>query len=263
MAVEIPASPPSYEERLSSTFRPGDFSQDKYTLPIEVGLISVLSNFYTPRSKTLFPGFDQSTNESNNKTTYGRTMLLPYAIGTGLSLYNKDFSLWTEARGFAHALLLSEVAAMSAKHIFQEKRPNYNSQLSTHQGEEKSDSRASFYSDHASQAFAFTTYTSLLMFKYSNSMVVSCIYGSTSTVASSIISYSRVTDHAHHLSDVLVGAFMGSAISALTFFRVQEVQKQAHKPVNQTFVNWAITPEVRQESNGQTSYIANLNLEIK
>lgn len=265
-----PLSPKSHQEYFDPSFRPGDFNQDIYTIPIEVGLIGALNYFYNPRSKTLFPINDEETNESNDTTTYTRTAMLPYAVGAGalvfggLTLSNDNFRVWTQARGFTHALLLSEVAASSAKIIFQKKRPNYNAQVYANNGEETDDSRASFYSDHANQAFAFTTYTSLLMFEFSNSIVLSSIYTAAAVTASSIISYSRVTDHAHNLSDVIVGALMGTTISGLTFFRVQEVDAQinnSHSAASsQPSVEWDVTPGILHDSLGKSWYTADLNL---
>ena len=266
-----PDAPPTetHQEWFDSSFRPGDLSQDIYTLPLELGLIGSLSYFYNPRSKTLFAGMDQESGESNDATTYTRTAMLPYAIGTGalvfggLTLCNDNFHVWTQARGFAHALLLSEVAAESAKVIFQEKRPNHDSQVKANLGKETDDSRASFYSDHANQAFAFATYTSLLMFQYSNSVVVSTIYTAAAVAASSVISYSRVQDHAHNLSDVIVAAIMGTTISGFTFFRVQEVDAQSKgHPVAPSPVSWNITPGMIHDSVGKTWYTADIKLEI-
>jgi membrane-associated phospholipid phosphatase len=196
--------------------------------------------------------------------------LLPYAIGTGalvfggLALCSDDFHLGTQGRGFIHAILLSELATNTAKVVFQKKRPTYDAQVQGNQGEDTNDSRVSFYSGHANHAFNFATYTSLMMFKFSNSTTLSTLYTATSFAAASVISYSRVQDHAHNLTDVVVGALMGTTISSLVFFRVQEVNAQLnptqHHPLS-TF-RWNLTPGMTYDETGKAWYMADFKLEI-
>lgn len=271
MALDtVPLPQTTHQEWIDPTFRPGDFKQDLITIPLEVALIGALSYFYTPRSKTLLPFMDQNTNRSNDETTYTRSEMLPYTIGTGalifagLSLTNNHFHLWSQARGFAHAILLSEVAATSAKVIFQVKRPNYNAQFQPNNGIETADSRASFYSNHANQAFTFSTYTSLLMFHYSNSIVVSSLYSAFAFSVSSIVSYSRVTDNAHNLSDVIVGSIMGATISALTFFRVQMIvnETDARSSFPASTFNWSVSPGMIRNDYGKTWITADIHVDI-
>ncbi|MES2614753.1 MAG: phosphatase PAP2 family protein [Bdellovibrionota bacterium] len=277
MLYDIPPPLPSnetHQEWSDASFKPGYLNQDILTIPLEIGLIGSLNYFYTPHSKTLFPVVDEATNQSNDATTYTRSFMLPYAVGAGalvfggLTLCNDDFRIWTQARGFAHALLLSEVATSGAKVIFQKKRPNYDSQIQANHGEDTDDSRASFYSDHANQAFAFTTYTSLLMFKFSNSIVISTLYTTAAVAASSVISYSRVQNHAHNLSDVIVAAVMGTTISGLTFFRVQEVDAEINSHVHEkkslvpSSTSWQITPNMLYDEVGRVWYTADLQVSI-
>lgn len=260
--------PPTHQEWNIPTFQPGNLKQDIFTLPLEIGLIGSLNYFYNPRSKTLFPLADEATRESNNATKHTRSSLLPYAIGTGafvfggLTLCNDNFPTWTYARGLGHALLLSEVAVTAAKVTFQKKRPNYEAQVQFRNGEETNDARASFYSDHANQAFALTTYTSLMMFHFSNSLTASFIYSGAAYTAASIISYSRVTDHAHNLSDVIVGAIMGTTISGLTFFRVHTIDVEVNKKGPSSSANWNMSPGIIHDETGKTWYTADINLEI-
>jgi membrane-associated phospholipid phosphatase len=260
--------PPMFNQQdcIELSFRPGDFNQDIFTLPVEVGLISSLNYFYRPRNKTLFPIFDEDTGKKNESTTFTRSKMLPYAIGTGafvlggLNFINEDYQFGVQVRGFAHALLLTELASSSAKTIFQKKRPNYNEQVANNSGKDTSDSRASFFSSHASQAFAFSTYTSLLLFKYSNSTLLSSIYSLTTVAASSLISYSRVTDHAHNTTDVIIGALVGASISGLTFFRVEQVELE--KKREQHLSTWKISPDFGFSSVGKIWYSANIYMEL-
>ena len=269
-AVEPPPqnlSSSFYEECSIGSFRPGDFSQDIYTIPIELGLIESLSYFYNPRSKTFLIG-DEETNLRNSSTTYGRSTMLPYLVGVGGALFsglyylNDDFRFWTQIRGFTHALLLSEIANSSAKLIFQKKRPNYHAQMCGANDFEPDDARASFYSDHSNMAFAFSTYTSLLMYQYSHSFIATSVYSVGLYTAASLVSASRVDDHAHNLSDVMVGALMGTTISALTFFRVQEGEEEinSHSRASDISVEPGVWLDVE---NKKTWYTANFEMEIR
>ena len=262
-----PIDPPPPVASHVGSFRPGDFNQDIYTIPIEIGLIASINAFYSPRSQTLLPWYAGQVDLVTRPTKYTRGLLLPYTITTsflvlaGLDIYQPRFHFWNETRGLAHALLLAEIANASAKTIVQEKRPNYNYELSKN-GIESPDSRASFYSGHANQAFALSTYTSLLMFEYCDSKVVSTVYSILATSAAGVVSYSRLQDHAHHMTDVFIGAILGSTISWLTFNRVQEVEKENNKISQENNFQFHITPGYTRDDDGHSWYTADLKLEL-
>ena len=127
---------------------------------------------------------------------------------------------------------------------------------------EPDDARASFYSDHSNMAFAFSTYTSLLMYQYSHSFIATSVYSVGLYTAASLVSASRVDDHAHNLSDVMVGALMGTTISALTFFRVQEGEEEinSHSRASDISVEPGVWHDVE---NKKTWYTANFEMEIR
>ncbi len=143
----------------------------------------------------------------------------------------------------------------------QRKRPNYDAELDKNHGEEKDDMRASFFSGHASHAFTFATYTSLMMYEYANSPVLSTLYTVGAMGVAGVVAYSRVTDHAHNLTDVVVGGLAGTAISSLVFFRVQEIDKQTHAPLSAS--SWEVSPTVTYDDSGRSWYVANLRWELK
>jgi membrane-associated phospholipid phosphatase len=264
-APEPIAPPPAAQV---SSFRPGEASQDWMTIPIEVGIIASLNAVYTPRAHVLAPFSDEATGLGEKSTTYTRSSLLPYAVGmgagvfAGLSLANPEFSFYTHVRGLTHALLLSEVANASAKVIVQKARPTYNKQVADNNGLTPDDARASFYSDHANMAFALSTYTSLMMFEYARLPVVASIYAAVALVGATVISFSRVQDHAHHDSDVIVGGVMGTAISALTFYRVREVDRENHPYASSAWDGIHVSPGLWSDDGHALGYTANVQWEI-
>ncbi len=264
----LPTSPAAQETLL---FRPGELSQDVYTLPVEISLIGAINHSYTPRSNTLFPIFQELTGEKTKRTTYSGKLLFPLAVGIGSSIFtglvfsNPDFHLGLQFRGFLHSILLTELAASTAKTIFQKPRPDYDQELASYDRVPTDNARASFYSGHATHVFNFATYTSLMMFQFSSNEFLNIFYSFVSFAGASLVSYSRIPDHAHNPSDVLVGALAGTIIGSSVFFRVQDVDHEikAQKIASQeSEIHWNFLPNFSYDDENHPWYGAQLQLDF-
>lgn len=231
MIYEPPSPQLQSDNTLSwATFNPGDFKQDLITLPLEGALIGVMNYFYTPNSTPLWPFNNEAANKTYESTTLPRSKLLPYALGSatlilgGLTLSNNDFPLGNHGRGWLHSVLLTELSTSAAKLTFQRKRPYFDTEEKIH-GTSSDGDRLSFFSGHASHAFSFATYSSALLFQYSNIPFLNWTYSTLAFSTATWIASTRVQDHAHNISDVIVGGIVGTAISAAIFYRVEQVYK--------------------------------------
>jgi membrane-associated phospholipid phosphatase len=150
----------------------------------------------------------------------------PVATGTlgGLSLFQKEFPLWPHVRGWIHAHLVTEVATTFAKTTFLRERPYHDSEFKKTE-REAFDNRLSFISGHASHTFAFATYSSALMWQYSNSKPLNWAFSSVLFAGATWVAAGRVQDHHHNPTDVTAGALVGTAVTYLMFERVVEVIK--------------------------------------
>jgi membrane-associated phospholipid phosphatase len=246
-----------------SSYNPGYLNQDLVTLPIEGAAILLLNKSYTPRSDALWPFQGEVATASMKPTTLTSSMMVPIAAGaagaifTGLALSNSNFPVWTQARGWLHAILLTEIATSSAKVTFQRKRPFFDTELNQY-GTTSDDDRFSFFSGHASHAFSFATYSSLLMFEYSSSPVVNWIYSAAAFAGASAVAYSRVNDHAHNVSDIVVGGIVGTIISASVFYRVHIVD-QEHNRQDKSF-SWQIVPTITSDEQDRLWYGGNIGI---
>ncbi len=264
-----PQLPPQhYEQQVSNwaAFNPGEWQQDLFTIPIEVGLIAAASQFNTIRATPLWPFANETADKEPKNTTYTRTALLPFAIGTsaavlsGLTLFSENFPLYRHSIGWIHAHLLTELATCTAKVTFQRKRPFYDKKVS--EGNKPSqDDRYSFFSGHSSHAFAFATYSSAMMFKYSESAVLNWTFSGLIYTGAGIIAASRITDNAHYVSDVIVGSLVGTLISALVFFRVEDVYAKSKKETKQS-LNLNISPLVFRDDLQKSWYGVNIEFNI-
>ena len=262
--AEPPQLPPEQPQSSLSwmTFNPGDLKQDLITLPLEGALIGAMNYFYTPKASPIWPFNDEAANESPRPTTLPASKVLPYALGTatlvlgGLSLTNDDFALGTHVRGWLHAVLLTELATSTAKVTFQRKRPFYDT-VEREDGTNSYDARFSFFSGHASHAFSFATYSSALMFQYSNSPLLNWSYAALAYSTATWVASTRVKDHAHNVSDVVAGGIVGTAIAAAVFYRVEQVDK-AHKAKSSSKFDYQVIPYAFNDDSNNTWYGANL-----
>jgi hypothetical protein len=120
----------------------------------------------------------------------------------------------THSHGFVMAVSMNALATSLAKGITGRKRPNYDDARAT--GHSDDTDTGSFWSGHASNSFCLATYTSLYAWSHAPRPV---------GVAVPLIAYtgaiytawSRVAEHRHHTSDVLVGAIAGTITSTLVY----------------------------------------------
>ncbi len=243
-----------------SHFNPGDLKQDLITLPLEAGLIEAISVSYTHQGLSLWPFHSESAKKTNLPTTLSRSTLLPIGLGVTaaifgvLKLSNDDFSLGTQLRGFLHAHLLNEIATSTAKTTFQRKRPFYDTEVSSGI-KPAEDNQFSFFSGHASHAFTFATYTSGLMLKYTNNPILSWSYTAAAYTTAAWIASTRVNDHAHNVSDVIVGALVGTIISGAVFYRVQQVDAVHKKTSDKDLIfDYQFLPYTFQDNNKRSWY---------
>lgn len=246
-----------------SSYHPGYLNQDLLTLPLEGLTIAVLNEEYTPRSHALWPFQNESADSSEKPTTLPASALAPVAVGvvgavfSGLTLSNSKFPIWLQARGWLHAVLLTEIATSGTKVIFQRKRPFFDTELSKN-GFTSADSRFSFISGHSSHAFSFATYSSLMMFEYSPSPVVNWIYSIVAFSGAAAIAYTRVYDHAHHMDDVVAGGIVGTVIAASVFYRVHELEKRINSYEKEDRFSWDVMPMIVSDEKERFWYGGNV-----
>ena len=150
----------------------------------------------------------------------GDTVDMPWIAGgcgaAGLAVAlcpNSDGRLnatsYNHVKGFSAAMAFNALFTNAAKTAVGRKRPDYAAHPDGAEG------RKSFYSGHASFSFAAATYLSLYAINdtalgsdcgiFPKIAVPSILYSAAAAVAAS-----RVNDHRHHISDVVVGAAAGS-----------------------------------------------------
>jgi membrane-associated phospholipid phosphatase len=207
-----------------SIYRPGDASQDIYTLPLEGLLAGGISYLPSVREKPLWPFTNEDAHNVRKPTQVPvlTGSLWVGAIGTltftGLTFSSQEFKPFTHLRGIAHAFLLTEIATSTAKVTFQRKRPFYDTQT-----QPTRDSRFSFFSGHASHAFSFATYGSALVWTYTDTLWLKGLYTLAAYTAASWVAYTRVSGYQHYPSDVIAGACVGTLIAGSLFYRVERV----------------------------------------
>ncbi|MBX9837322.1 MAG: phosphatase PAP2 family protein [Silvanigrellaceae bacterium] len=268
MIYTDPIEPPqdTFQSSLSwMSFNPGDLKQDIVTLPLEAGIIGVINAFYTPKATPVWPFNNEYPDLGHRATSLPGSKLLPYALGSatlvlgGLTLTNDNFFIGTHMRGWLHAILLTEIATSTAKISFQRKRPFYDN-VNT-DGPSTYDNRFSFFSGHSSHAFSFATYSSALMFEYSNSQILNWSYAALSYSAATWIASSRVKDHAHNVSDVVVGGLVGTLISAAVFYRVENTIQNKRVSSSIKYEMLAI-PYAFHDENNKSWYGANFEIKF-
>jgi superoxide dismutase len=113
---------------------------------------------------------------------------------------------------------------------------------------------------HASHAFAFASYSSLLLFQYSKSNILNWSYAIFAHSTAAWVAQSRVTDHAHNVSDVVIGGIVGATVAASVFFRVEKVQEILQKKNSK--LNLEVYPFVYNDDTKKTWYGANVSFHL-
>lgn len=219
---------PQHESVSCVSYRPGDWDQDVYTIPLEALVVTAVSR-QMPPSTPRWPFANESATAFRNPSrqpggfaaALGFATLLPLAG----SVYrvNPAFPILRHLRGFIHSHLWTEFFTSSAKVYFGRKRPFYDTV--ERRGEARRDDRLSFFSGHASHSFAFSTYASLIAQDELPNRQVAWLYTGLLSLTASWIASSRAMDRQHNWSDVLVGAGVGSAVGYLTYARVRAVDR--------------------------------------
>ena len=115
--------------------------------------------------------------------------------------------------GYVAAASLNAFGTAFVKGIIGRRRPNYDD-AKARGAHVKS---KSFYSGHASNSFLIATYATLYTHRSTGHTTLRvgvplCLYG-----AAAYTAWTRVAEHRHYTSDVLVGAGAGSLVAALVF----------------------------------------------
>lgn len=160
-------------------------------------------------------------------------------VGLAMALGN-DEARWFHVKGLAQSLSTASLLAGALKVGFSRNRPDYNGDPGAGFG----GGNRSFPSGHSTQAFEIATYAALYLrqhgfdrfrphgsFRWWEGVAYAGIYGGASLVAAE-----RVLHHRHHVTDVLVGAALGTATSALFYFYQEHRYRQSRSRERQTFL---------------------------
>ncbi len=135
-------------------------------------------------------------------------------------LLGDDDARWNHAKGLAETLATGAVITAALKVTFGRQRPDYQG---AGKGRFGGESR-SFLSGHSTQAFEIATYSALYLRDHGlegrsgwlRGAAFAGIYAGAIMVAGE-----RVLHHRHHLTDVIAGAVLGTAL-AVSFYAYQE-----------------------------------------
>ncbi len=128
---------------------------------------------------------------------------------------------WNHAKGLAQTLATGSVITALFKVTFGRRRPDYQGPgLGKFGGESRS-----FLSGHSTQAFEIATYSILYLHDHGFSDGTSgfwrgAAYAGIFTTAA-LVAAERVYHHRHHVSDVIAGSLLGTAV-AVAFYSYQE-----------------------------------------
>jgi membrane-associated phospholipid phosphatase len=117
------------------------------------------------------------------------------------------------AHGYDMAVALTQLATSATKGVVGRKRPNEDDARLL--GE--STKSRSFFSGHASTTFCLATYTTLFTRRTTDRLLYRTGVPLVTFSAATYAAWSRVAEHRHYPSDVIVGAAAGTAIGALVF----------------------------------------------
>jgi membrane-associated phospholipid phosphatase len=173
---------------------------------------------------------DEGGLESNGDTIPNyQVAILAGATPLLLALPSTE-ARWYHVKGAAEAIMTSAALTELAKNVFGRQRPVYVAGA-------PEDDRKSFFSGHSSLTLASTTYAGLYLHQHvfalwraeGQSFAWWEVPPLAGLVALSFyIPYTRYEDNRHHLSDILTGAAVGTAM-AVTFYAYQEARFRSSK----------------------------------
>jgi membrane-associated phospholipid phosphatase len=136
---------------------------------------------------------------------------------TAIAASGDDTRLY-HAKGLSQAMATSAFVTSAMKYVFSRRRPHW------HEKDLSADSRRSFPSGHATQAFAVGAYAILFLRGHvladRSAFEEGLVYGGI-TVAATAFAAERVLNNRHYISDVAIGALLGTAAS-FAFYRYQQ-----------------------------------------
>jgi membrane-associated phospholipid phosphatase len=142
---------------------------------------------------------------------------LGVTTGAGMLASGED-SRYYHVKGLSQSMATSMFATAIGKSLIGRRRPDWSEDLTTW------DSRRSFPSGHATQAFAVATYSILFLRGHvlgdEDASWEAAAYGGIAFGAT-LLSAERVLHKRHHLADVVVGGIIGTTTS-LVFYRFQQ-----------------------------------------
>jgi membrane-associated phospholipid phosphatase len=176
-----------------------------------------------PAEPRLFDAAEGGARNHEGREVPGWTIQLAAGASFAGIIASDDDSRWFHAKGLTQSWATSAALTGVAKTLFGRRRPDWASD------NDVPASRKSFFSGHTSLAAVTATYLGLYLREHAfadargeltlpwwEALSYAGLAG-----ASIYVPYTRVRDHRHHLSDVVVGALAGAAIAA-AFYTWQE-----------------------------------------
>ena len=140
-----------------------------------------------------------------------------YAAGVGVAstfALGGDSTRWYHVKGLAESMATSGLVMTILKDVVGRHRPDWAATSAD------TTKNQSFPSGHATEAFAIATYAALYMHDHVFDGRLTLGHGLAYTgvfAAAGMVAVERVYHHRHHVSDVVVGAAIGTLTSALIY----------------------------------------------
>lgn len=149
--------------------------------------------------------------------------------GLGVAAWDRD-ARWFHTKGFVESFCTTAALTELSKGVVGRHRPRFDPALS-----DEADDRKSFFSGHASLTWSTVTYLGLYLRQHAFATrrgTAALAWWEMPAYASLLavgvyIPYTRVDEGYHHVSDVLVGASVGSATAALFYWWQQRRYERA------------------------------------
>jgi len=167
-------------------------------------------------------------------------------LGVAMAVGNDD-SRWYHVKGLAQAIATSSLVVSALKPLVGRHRPDW--------APDSADGtrNTSFPSGHTTNAFVIATYAALYLHGRvfdgdSSALLQGLAYGGL-VLGATMVAGERVYHERHHVSDVIVGALIGSA-SSYAMFRLQDDRFASRAEVRRDGdgSGWRLTPGVSQRA---------------
>ncbi len=136
-------------------------------------------------------------------------------------------------RGFVLAISVNYALQSTVASLVGRKRPNYDD------AEDKGykAERRSFYSGHAAHSFSSAVYMSLYLKDHIKSKSLKIMLPVLMFGYAGYVSYTRIDEHFHHLSDVVAGAVSGTVITYFSYKFFQNSNRKVGVSVGRESLN--------------------------